>query len=204
MKHLETEWDWARYYELSAGRSPRPLLHCALALRGQENPGDAIDLGSGDGVETLFLLEAGWRVLAIDQLQEAIDHLRSRVPDHLADALFAASMTFRQMSWPRADLVWAGHSLSFCDEVEFQSTFEGLSDSLTDGGIFAGHLLGDRDSWRADGPPITAFVEEDLRRLLERDFRIEVLFEREEDGFGFGTPKHWHFFEVIARRANPW
>jgi len=37
----------------------------------------AVDLGCGDGTETLALLEAGWTVLAIDREPAAIEYVRS-------------------------------------------------------------------------------------------------------------------------------
>ena len=60
--------DWPAYYRHSSGREPRPLFVKGMALAAEAGvePGQAIEIGFGDGRETLALLETGWRVLAID------------------------------------------------------------------------------------------------------------------------------------------
>ena len=60
--------DWAAYYRSTIGREPRPLFAKGMAAveAAEMAPGQAIEIGFGDGRETLALLEAGWRVLAID------------------------------------------------------------------------------------------------------------------------------------------
>ena len=69
---------WVGYYEALTGRGPRPLLLDALKWCGSPSTKVgrlAIDLGSGDGTETLELLRRGWRVLAIDQEPDAMARL---------------------------------------------------------------------------------------------------------------------------------
>jgi tellurite methyltransferase len=59
-----TRRDFAAYYDGVKGRPPRPTLsRAADAFAG---PGFAVDLGCGDGRDTIELLRRGWRVLAID------------------------------------------------------------------------------------------------------------------------------------------
>ena len=77
---------WVGYYEALTGRGPRPLLLDALKWCGSPSTKVgrlAIDLGSGDGTETLELLRRGWRVLAIDQEPEAMARLERALPPEL-------------------------------------------------------------------------------------------------------------------------
>ena len=76
--------DWSGYYAWGEGREVRPLLLRALEL---VQPGEAIDLGSGAGIETLALLERGWHVLAVDNEVASAERLASRVPAELASRL---------------------------------------------------------------------------------------------------------------------
>ncbi|HKW53315.1 MAG TPA: class I SAM-dependent methyltransferase, partial [Stellaceae bacterium] len=62
----ERDSDWDEYYERVAGRPPRPTLLAALERFGAEGGQSALDLGCGDGRDTIELLRRGWRVLAID------------------------------------------------------------------------------------------------------------------------------------------
>jgi hypothetical protein len=60
---LHDDAHWIRYNARQGGRPVRPLCLAAMRLR---PPGTAIDLGCGAGRETRALLDAGWRVHAVD------------------------------------------------------------------------------------------------------------------------------------------
>jgi SAM-dependent methyltransferase len=67
------KWDqrFAAGEDLGGG-APSPLL--ARAIEGVE-PGVALDLACGTGRHALFLAERGWRVVAVDGSQAAIDRM---------------------------------------------------------------------------------------------------------------------------------
>jgi hypothetical protein len=66
---MSEEITWADYYDENEDREPRELLFEALSRFG---PGshDAVDLGCGSGIDTIAILERGWRVLATDAKAE--------------------------------------------------------------------------------------------------------------------------------------
>ena len=84
--------DWAAYYRSTIGRDPRPLFSKGVAAVDAASivPGQAIEIGFGDGRETLALLDAGWRVLAIDPTPAAAKVLQSQVPPEVADRFRSA------------------------------------------------------------------------------------------------------------------
>ncbi len=69
-------FDWSQFYEKQGGRGVRPTFEAALDGWNAE-PGLAIDLGCGDGVETRELAERGWQVLAIDSDPGVDDRVRA-------------------------------------------------------------------------------------------------------------------------------
>jgi len=72
---------WAGYYAASADRPPRRTLLDALTrFTPSAAPRFAVDLGCGDGRDTIELLRRGWSVLAIDSEPGAIERLQRR-PD---------------------------------------------------------------------------------------------------------------------------
>jgi tellurite methyltransferase len=87
--------DWASYYAGTEGRLPRALLARALQLA--PSPGFAVDLGSGSGLETLQLLERGWRVLSIDGEPAAGRRLRAMVHDEAAERLEIRTVKFQEL-----------------------------------------------------------------------------------------------------------
>ena len=76
---------WAAYYQKVAGRPPRPLCMKAMTYYAAPNADligrAAVDLGCGDGTETMALLHHGWQVFALDQHSDAIARVEARVPE---------------------------------------------------------------------------------------------------------------------------
>jgi trans-aconitate methyltransferase len=192
---------WPAYYHANVGRQPRRLF--LLTLDRFEPPADgapprcAIDLGCGDGTESLILLEQGWQVLAVDQEPTAIERLLARTPPALRPSLTTQVASFHAMVWRPADLIYAGASLPFCPPQHFDAVWRSLRLTLKPGGRFAGHLFGNRDDWTQQQE--MSFQRREEAEALLAGLLIEHMVEVEEDGDSFAGPKHWHFFEVIAR-----
>jgi len=163
-------------------------------------PGFGVDLGCGQGRDTLAMLARGWRVLAIDAEPDAIERLRARAGDE--PRLQTRVASFVDTEWPPADLVNAGYALPFCPPERFDRFWARVVASVGPGGRFSGQLFGDRDEWVND-PALTFLTRsEALRRLGE--FELERFDEEDEEGkTALGDAKHWHVFHVIARRADP-
>ncbi|MGB7275490.1 MAG: hypothetical protein WBC69_19530 [Geitlerinemataceae cyanobacterium] len=70
MSNFTRERDWKAYYDVVADRPPRETL--LKALQHFEIPGFAVDLGCGDGRDTVELLRRNRHVFAIDAQSEAI------------------------------------------------------------------------------------------------------------------------------------
>jgi SAM-dependent methyltransferase len=143
--------DWNAYYQAVAGRPPRETLLKALAQfdaeRSTKIPPFAVDLGCGDGRDTVELLRRGWRVLAIDGEVGAIARLKSR-PDINSDLLETLVMRFENLVLPtEVDLINASFSLPFCLPGHFPSLWAKIVEALRIGGRFSGQLFGEQDSW---------------------------------------------------------
>src|SRR5436309_1397623 len=78
---------------------------------------------------------------------------------------------------PRADLVHAAWSLPFCPPASFPRLWDSIVAALRPGGVFAGQLFGDRDSWAAE-PDMTFHTEAQARAVLSP---LETLVFREEE-----------------------
>ena len=79
----------------------------------------AIDLGCGNGTDTLALLANGWSVLAIDKERLAIDQLLISAKDQYAAELNTLVDPFSEISIPAATLINASFSLPFCHPDDF-------------------------------------------------------------------------------------
>jgi tellurite methyltransferase len=189
---------WAGYLADQSGRGMRFLLDDALRMI--DGPGRAIDLGSGAGADTRALLRRGWRVLAVDREPAAIALLRGRVPPGQLPLLTAVPADFTELALPPADLVHCGWSLPHVPAARFDPLWSRLRGALCPGGWFVGQLLGDRDSW-AGGPLSTSVDRARLATLLSGLIVVRTT-EVEYDAGSYEGDKHWHYWDVIARRPG--
>lgn len=195
---MSDDVDWAGYYATQDGRAPRPLLLEALEVVGPAHGRRALDLGSGDGRDTIELLARGWSVLAIDPQPAATERVRRLVPEQDAPRLETAQVAFAGMTLPAADLAFASFSLPFTHPADFPSVWATVAASLEPDGWFVGTLFGEQDTYAAR-PDMTCHRAEEVDALLD-GWDVRILREVHRDGVAFDGPKHWHVWEVVARR----
>jgi tellurite methyltransferase len=189
--------EWSAYYDAVRDRPPHETLLAALGSFAE--PGLAVDLGCGDGRDTVELLRRGWSVVAIDAEAEAIERLRARVGE--SGALETQVARFEDVRWPRAELLNAGFSLPFCHPDRFDDLWRCIRASIGPGGRFCGQLFGERDGWA--GEKDMTFHSREAADALFVDFEHERFDEEETDGeTAVGEPKHWHVFHVVAVRIR--
>ena len=193
MTKLTPKRDWQAYYNAVVNRPPRKTLLTALAAF--EQPGVAIDLGCGEGRDTIEILRQNWAVLAIDQNPDAIAILRARSIANI-DRLATQIASFEKLELPKpVDLINASFSLPFCSNEDFSCLWIQILNSLGTGGRFCGHLFGERDSWR-DRKLINCFTLSQVEALLQ-PYVIEI----EHPGkTPLGEDRYWHVFHIVARK----
>jgi len=200
------EHRWSAYYAAVEGRPPRETLLAALQAFEAEGQvgGQAVDLGCGDGRDTVELVRRWWRVLAIDGEAEAIARLQQRptlAPFMPASAdLETRVQRFEDLVLPSAvDLINASFCLPFCPPDRFATLWGQVVGALRPGGRFCGHLFGDRDAW-ATYPDLSTHSRSQVEALLT-PFTLELLDEEEHPGkTALGESKHWHLFNIVARK----
>jgi tellurite methyltransferase len=209
--------DWTSFYD-AVDDEPSETLLAALDRRElevgthQDTP-FAVDLGCGSGMDTIALLDRGWRVLAIDADAEGIRRLEQSLAarGEGAHRVETRVARFEDATWPQAEIVNASFALPFCHPDSFASLWERVVASLAPGGRFCGQLFGDRDEWAPlpsasrgswSSPRAMSFHSRDEVLALLHGLEIELLDEVDEDGqTAVGDPKHWHVFHVVARKA---
>lgn len=197
--------DWEDYYKKTGARPPRETLLFALDCFDRETSPDsrrfAIDLGSGNGRDTVELLRRGWQVLAVDAEESAIEGLNAR-EDLPRDAQLQTSVgRFEAMEFPDCDLVNSSFALPLVAGPDFPDLWDRLLAAVREGGRISCQLYGDRDSW-VGRPGITFFTKSGIDALLE-PLDVEFFREEEEDSVTpRGHQKHWHIFHIVARKPG--
>ncbi|MGN6493918.1 MAG: class I SAM-dependent methyltransferase [Agriterribacter sp.] len=158
----------------------------------------AIDLGFGNGIDSLAVLADGWQLTAIDKESAAIEHLNQLVSDEDANRLNIIHQSFEEVALHPAMLINATFSLPFCTPQHFPLLWKNILIALQPGGRFAGHFFGVEDSW-ADREDMTFHTLALLQELFT-GFSIEQFEETKRDGKTIsGTAKRWHVYHVVAQ-----
>jgi SAM-dependent methyltransferase len=196
---------WARYYAITGERPAWLTVLRAIELFASEDgagPRFAVDLGCGGGRDARELLEAGWRVLAIDREAAAIAAVEAATLPELRPALEGRVADLADVEIPRCDLVNASLSLPFLAPDAYWGTWARILAALPVGGRFAALLFGDRDGSASD-PSMTCPPPADMRARLG-SFEVEHWVDREEDTTtALGEPHYFHIVELVARRVLP-
>ena len=194
--------EWENYYKKTGARPPRDTLVFALD-RFDEELGDddrhfAIDLGCGNGRDTVEILRRSWDALAVDAEHEAISALTERLDEVSRSRLQFHTGRFEELDLPNSDLVNSSFALPLVDPPLFPDLWDQILMSVRSEGRIACQLYGDRDSW-VDQPGITFFTKPGVEALIE-PLNVEYFNEEEADGITpRGNKKHWHIFHIVAK-----
>lgn len=189
---------WEAFYCTNQTRAASPLLRRALGdeclPKGNSH---AIDLGCGGGIETALLLKSGWKVLAIDKEPNAIARVEALKVELLGADLTVITARFEELeSLPSSALIHAGLSLPFCEPMHFSILWDMILSALEPGGLFVGHLFGNRHDW-AKHPAMSFHSTQEVEALCNG---LEVELFRESEGEGGLVTHHWHRFDLILRK----
>lgn len=190
---------WDKYYERTSKFEPSKGLEKAVELLG--HGGRALDLGCGAGRDSGYLVDNGFQVIALDSEGSSeifINRLKNR-----GDIRFV-QCSYDQYEFPieHFDIINAHYALPFNPPDTFNEVFEKLKASLKPGGIFTGQLFGSNDEWNKPGSKMTFHTKQEALQLLEG---LEIIkFEEVDDpnsSTANGAPKHWHYFNILARKT---
>jgi SAM-dependent methyltransferase len=163
--------------------------------------GTAIDLGSGVGNDSVFLINRGWSVLAVDKNPDGFENARAKLSPPELNRFTAMTAAFEALdSLPACDMVCSSFAVPFCSPSCFDRFMTVIKDAIRPGGRFAGNFLGLNDGW-ARLQQMT-FRDINTVKALFRSFEIEHIEETEYDGrTAMGNPKHWDIIDIVARKA---
>ena len=185
------------YYENSIKRNkPSALLSkfFKLKLDNNLNKKSAIDLGCGVGNDTIFLLEKGFKVTAIDSEPQVKELLADRVGNN--SNLDVVIGDFSKVEMPKTDLLFANFSLFFVKK-DFDLFIEKVLQKVNNKGFFVGIFLGKEDDW------IKSKATVDKDELLNYFSKFKIMYYSEEKYYKDTLEKKnkfWHVYTIIAQK----
>ena len=191
MKNIE------RYYKNTTDAKSNYTIKKFIELK--IKPGNAIELGCGAGRDTVCLIKNGWNVTGIDK-----ENVESRIAAKLeAEELKQfkfLKQKFEEIELEKNNLVVANFSLPFCNKNAFKKLWNKIYDRILEDGYFVGNFFGDNDEWKNTKEEMTFLTKEQVIELFENFEIIEFNEVKKDDFTGLGKMKHWHIFNVIAKK----
>jgi methyltransferase type 12 len=186
-----------KYYDNTENEMPNYTVKKFIELNVE--PGNAVELGCGAGRDTVYLIRNGWNVLAIDR-EDVETRIVSKLLVEELEQFEFFKQRFEDIELENSNLVVANFSLPFCNKNDFKKLWAKINHSILKDGYFVGNFLGDKDEWKIAKEKMTFLTKDQVMELF-RDFEIVEFKEVEKDGLtGLGKMKHWHIFNVIAKK----
>jgi 2-polyprenyl-3-methyl-5-hydroxy-6-metoxy-1,4-benzoquinol methylase len=147
-------------------------------------PGRALDIGSGEGGDAIWLALRGWTVTGVDIAVNALDKARARAEVVDEDAA-------SRIRWEQHDLTdWAPEKREFdlvtahfmhLADPERSTLFRSLAAAVAPGGslLIVGHDLSGVQDQRAHMTPLMFGVDDVLEAIAGEELRVEVAESRE-------------------------
>lgn len=189
--------------ELSFGSEPSPELEKIIGAIA--SGGKALDIGAGDGRNSLYLAKNGLQVTAIDNSIIAMKKL-NRFASHngLRGKVLTICSDVRVVDYPHTeyDLAIAVTIFDHLPEDDIYPLFEKISGSLiSDGYLFVRVHTIDDPGFRHDPANSSElakmikhyFRHDELKNLLEKEFRLNSYEETISVDNTHG-PRHYHGF----------
>lgn len=190
--------DIKKYYENTENALPNPTVRTIIEMN--IKPENAIDLGCGAGRDTVYLIKNGWKVLAIDR-EDTEKIISGKLNEEEIKNFRFKCQEFENMELEENKLLVANFSIPFCNINYFNEFWNKITDSILEGGYFAGNFFGIHDSWSKIKNEMVFLTKEKVLNLFEKSFEIIKFkeFEKDEKN-GLGKMQHWHIYNIVAKK----
>lgn len=185
------------YYQNSINKNKPSLLlsrFFKLKLNEKLQGNTAIDIGCGAGNDTIFLLNKGFNVTAIDNEPQTKDLIEERVPNKENLEIIIDDISKIQLH--KADLMFANFSLFFVKN-NFSKLMQNILNNINPKGFFVGNFLGEEDDWKRSK---TTLKKEELLNYFDK---YKITYFSEEKYYQDTITKKgkfWHVYTIIAQK----
>lgn len=200
---------WENYYKDSGNtRKPSPFAEWVFEYHLKKDS-SLIELGCGNGRDSIFFAQQGINVLAVDQCVEEINALASQV-NHPNIKFLAGDFTNLKTE-EKFDAIYSRFTLHSITEEDENNVLDWIKNNLKSDGKLLIEARGHKNEIYKLGEPVEnqphAYIYENHyrrfvelktlnRKLMERGFNIEL--STEEKGFAPYNGTNYTFIRVVA------
>ena len=195
---MQDKKDLKEYYKATANNQPSSLIKRFFQNKYNEKMlgNTVLDLGCGAGNDTEFLLEKGYKVIAVDNQKDVKDVLNSKkINEEKVDIIIG---DFSKIKLPNADLIYANMSLFYIKE-KYETFIRKLLEKVNNNGFFVANFLGPEDEWRDS----KSTIEKESLLKIFTDFEMKYFSEEKYyKDTALGKNKFWHVYTIIGQKVK--
>lgn len=167
-----------------------------------------LDFGAGTGQDSIPLVKLGCQeILAVDGDLEALEILKSHVPDDLKSHVTCVHTAFIKLDVPKPyDLLVSSYTWPYRPPSDFPACWKKCVEVVKEEGYIAGQFFGPP---KEIDPGLTFHTEQQIRDLLAPDFDIVYFVKIPEGtklplygGADNSAPPWGDLFHVVARKKT--
>lgn len=140
MGHGRDYWDKKHVEYALQDWIEKPSIFATQAVTHFPPQGVVLDLGAGQGQDSIFFAQQGYDVVVADYSKKALDLAKKRAPADVAEKLTFQEVDLLQpLPYPpdSFDVVYSHLGLHFFDSLRTQQLFDEIYAILKPGGVFA-------------------------------------------------------------------
>lgn len=191
---------WKQYFKRTNIGDPNNLVSSYFKSATYVNPADIkiLDLGAGNGSDSLYLLNKGYEIYAVDFQNESIERIKSNMAPEKNKNIKLINSDFQHLDWnnlPKFDVIIAINSISFIKNEDFYKLWHKISTQLKPNGIIIARLFGDKLDW-PNMQNMTLLNKAQLNHLTENFKVIKI-----EEEFYTEDRLKQHAFDLVLRKT---
>ena len=203
---------WNAFYEVNKPESMGMSLFAEFALKWLRKGSSIVDVGCGNGRDSLFFARKGMDVVGIDASSTAIDMLNELHHPNL-NFICGDFITDKRIFSKRYDCFYSRFTIHAISAKQQNIFLDNVSESLNDNGMLMIEVRGihdpkfgkgkyvERNAYLLDGHYRRFIVmEEILQELISKGFKIK--YAEENTGFAPYADENPEIIRIVAKRVK--
>lgn len=191
--------DWKEYIKATKSRKPNWFLIEVVESLNVKN-GFALDLGCGSGMDSKYMAENGFNVVAIDSSKNAAKQTKINCKGLQVEVTLKDIADYK-IEDGKYNLIICWNALPFLVKNDFIRVLEDIQKGLKKEGYFFLGLFGPEDDWAKSRPEMSFCTVSEIKKILNEVKFIKIIEEKETKPGATGKVKFWHQIKIIAQKT---